>query len=50
MGFSYKLFSYTVIGRNVYDPASASFIVPFVILFIITGFILLFLSAANKSK
>lgn len=49
-GFSYKLFSYTVIGRNVYDPASASFIVPFIILFIVTGFILLFISAANKSK
>lgn len=50
LGFSYKLFSYTVIGRNVYDPASASFVVPFIILFIITGFVLLFLSATGKSS
>ena len=49
-GFSYKIFSYTVIGRNVYDPASASFIVPLIILFVITGFILLSLGAAHKNK
>ena len=49
-GFSYKIFSYTVIGRNVYDPASASFIVPLIILFVITGFILLSLGAAHKKK
>ena len=36
-GFSYKLFSYTTIGRNVFDPASARFIVPFVFLFLFTG-------------
>ena len=34
LGFSYKLFSYTIIGRNVYDPMSASFLVPFILLFI----------------
>lgn len=49
-GFSYKIFSYTLIGRNVYDPASASFIVPFIILFILTGFVLLSLSAAQKNN
>lgn len=49
-GFSYKIFSYTVIGRNVYDPASASFIVPLIILFVITGFVLLSLGAAHKNK
>lgn len=49
-GFSYKIFSYTVIGRNVYDPASASFIVPFIILFVITGFVLLSFSAAQKIR
>lgn len=49
-GFAYKIFSYTVIGRNVYDPASASFIVPFIVLFIITGFVLLSLGAAQKSN
>ena len=37
LGFSYKLFSFTTIGRNVFDPASASFIVPFVFLFLFTG-------------
>ena len=48
-GFSFKIFSYTIIGRNVYDPASASFIVPFIILFVITGFVLLSLGAAQKN-
>ena len=46
-GFSYKLFSYTLIGRSVFDPASASFIVPFIVLFVLTGLVLLFLSATN---
>lgn len=45
-GFSYKLFSYTVIGRNVFDPASASFIVPFVLLLLLSGFVMLSLSGA----
>ena len=49
-GFSYKIFSYTIIGRNVYDPASASFIVPFIILFVITGFVLLSLGTAQKNR
>ncbi len=43
-GFAYKLFSYTVIGRNVFDPASASFIVPFVVLSVFTGMALLAIS------
>lgn len=46
VGFSYKLFSYTIIGRNVFDPASASFIVPLLILLLFTGFVLLSLSGA----
>ncbi|MBQ7597897.1 MAG: TVP38/TMEM64 family protein [Clostridia bacterium] len=41
LGFSYKLFSYTVIGRNVYDPLSAKFMLPFVFLFLFSGFVLL---------
>ncbi len=45
-GFTYKLFSYTIIGRNVFDPASASFIVPFIILLIFSGVVLLTLSGA----
>jgi len=43
-GFSYKLFSYTIIGHNVYDPMSASFILPFVFLFLLSGIVLLALS------
>lgn len=43
-GFAYKLFSYTVIGRNVFDPASASFIVPFMMLSVFSGMALLVIS------
>ncbi len=45
-GFSYKLFSYTIIGRNVYDPLSASFIVPFIPLLLISSVGLLILNGA----
>lgn len=44
VGFSYKLFSYTIIGRNIYDPFSARFIVPFILLFVFSGFTLLAIS------
>lgn len=37
LGFSYKTFSYTTIGTNVYDPMSASFIIPLVFLLLFTG-------------
>lgn len=43
-GFAYKLFSYTVIGRNVFDPASASFIMPFITLSVFSGIALLAVS------
>ncbi len=43
-GFSYKLFSYTLIGRNVFDPASASFIVPLMMLSFLSGVVMLILS------
>lgn len=43
-GFSYKLFSYTIIGRNVYDPMSAKFIVPLILLFMFSGLALLALN------
>lgn len=46
LGFTYKLFSYTIIGRNVFDPASASFVVPFILLLIFSGMVLLSLSGA----
>ena len=45
-GYSYKLFSYTLIGRSVYDPASESFIVPLILLLIFSGMMLLSLSGA----
>lgn len=45
-GFAYKLFSYTIIGRNVYDPLSAKFIVPFIPLFLISSIALLILNGA----
>lgn len=44
VGFSYKLFSYTTIGRNVFDPASAQFIVPLIFLFLFTGIAVLSLN------
>lgn len=46
IGYTYKLFSYTLIGRSVYDPASASFIVPLILLLIFSGMMLLSLSGA----
>ena len=50
LGYSYKLFSYTLIGRSVYDPASASFIVPLILLLIFSGMMLLSLSGALQLK
>lgn len=55
-GFSYKLFSYTIIGHNVYDPLSANFIVPLILLLMFSGLALLALNgvfnitALKKSK
>jgi uncharacterized membrane protein YdjX (TVP38/TMEM64 family) len=46
IGYGYKLFSYTLIGRSVYNPASASFIVPLILLLIFSGMMLLSLSGA----
>lgn len=41
LGFSYKLFSYTLIGRSVFDPMSAKFVVPLILLFFFSGIVLL---------
>jgi len=53
-GFFYKAVSYIIIGRNVFDPASASFIVPFIPLILFSGIIFLSLSSAieggNKKR
>lgn len=43
-GFSYKLFSYTTIGHNVFDPMSASFIIPIIFLCLFTGIVVLSLN------
>ena len=40
IGFMYKLVSYTIIGRNVYNPLSASFLLPIIILTAISGCLL----------
>ena len=44
-GFSYKLFSYTMIGRNVFNPLSSSFLIPLIALLIISGLVLLLINA-----
>lgn len=49
-----KLISYSFIGENVYDPFSASFFFPIILLLIFTGTVLLilraFLGISNKLK
>ena len=50
IGCFYKLFSYTTIGRSVYDPASAWFLVPMIVLLIFSGMMLLSLSGALELK
>lgn len=49
-GFSYKIFLYTLIGRSVYNPFSASFILPFVFLLIFSGVVLLIITGAIGEK
>lgn len=49
-GFLYKAVSYIIIGRNVFDPASASFVVPFIPLILLSGIIFLSLSGAIEGK
>lgn len=54
IGFLYKAITYIIIGRNVFDPASASFIVPFIPHVMLSGIIFLSLSSAleggNKKR
>lgn len=40
-GFSYKLLLYTIIGRNVYNPLSASFLLPIIIFLLVSGSMLI---------
>ncbi len=42
-GFMFKILSYTIIGRNVYNPLSASFLLPIILLCFFSGCILLVL-------
>lgn len=41
IGFMPKLISFTLVGRNVYDPLSAGFLLPIMILLFLTGISLL---------
>jgi uncharacterized membrane protein YdjX (TVP38/TMEM64 family) len=54
LGFLPKLLSYTLIGQNVFNPFSLAFILPIVILFMISGVSLigfnLLLEAIQKQK
>ncbi len=50
LGFSYKIFTYVTIGRNVFDPASFGFIVPFIPLLIFSGLVLLSVSGVSFIK
>ncbi len=46
IGILYKLATYIIIGRNVFDPASASFVVPFIPLLLLSGIIFFSLGGA----
>ena len=50
VGVSYKLFSYITIGRHVFDPASISFVGPFIPLLIFAGFVLLSIGGVRFYK
>ena len=57
LGFLPKLISYSFIGRNVYDPFSMAFILPIVILLLLSGLsvfginaMIEFYSEKSKSK
>lgn len=41
IGFMPKLISFTLVGRNIYDPLSAGFLLPIMILLFLTGISLL---------
>lgn len=41
IGFMPKLISFTLVGRNVYDPLSAGFLLPIIIILFLTGISLL---------
>lgn len=42
-GFMFKILSYTIIGRNVFNPLSASFLLPIILLCFVSGCVLIVL-------
>ena len=46
LGFSYKLYSYTLVGRNVFDPLSTKVLLPLIPLFLFSGIVLLCFNGA----
>ena len=42
-GFMFKILSYTIIGRNVYNPLSTSFLLPIILLCFVSGSVLIVL-------
>lgn len=46
LGSSYKLFSYTIIGRNVYDPLSGKFLLPLAFLFLFSSITIIAVNSA----
>lgn len=45
-GFSYKLYSYTLVGRNVFDPLATRVLLPLIPLFLFSGIALLCFNGA----
>ena len=45
IGFTPKIFSWSIIGRNVFNPFTVDFVAPFIVLLAISGASLLILSA-----
>lgn len=48
-GFLFKAISYIIIGRNVFDPASANFVGPFIPLIFFSGLVFLGLGGAFEN-
>ncbi|NMP37754.1 MAG: VTT domain-containing protein [Clostridiales bacterium] len=49
LGFAPRIISYSVIGRHVYDPFSVGFLLPIIILLLISGIALLIFNIMLKS-
>lgn len=49
-GFMPKLVSYTIVGRNIFDPLSSSFLTPLIVIFSITGISMLTINVIITSQ